>query len=282
VPGNPCRADAPKWGINVDSSIVTYKNLGGLGPSPIKEKPWYAPEQSIVYEEVGTYYGKKIDLIVTADDTYGPAQKRSDSEGLRWLRDVNGIESGAEVPSIGIHVQGTFTFTFTVVDSLSKKKIPVPEDYSNNVAFFDLDGDEDGYEEIGTCDASNVYTFKNSIGVRPSCTKSPICAGQARCHAKNMIEEVQSDGMTFTRMTTDQKAASVTFSMVGENAGEFQMTYTTGHERRLFIFKGTNDMICDGMASTTTASTTTKPTPKPAPAAPGKKPVFGKSPFVMR
>jgi len=222
---------------------VKYKNLGGLGPSPVEKKPWYAPEQSVVYEEVGTYFGKKIDLIVTADDTYGPAQRKSGAAGLRWLNAVNGIESGEVVPTIGVEVKGNFTFTFTVVDSESKTKIPVPKDYPNNVAFFDLDGSEDGFEEVSTCDASNTFTY-GSKGVRTTCTKSPICGGEARCHAKNMIKEVPSDNFNFEAMTRDQRAASVTFSMVGENAGKFHMTYKTGSNHRMFIFKGTNDMIC--------------------------------------
>jgi len=232
-------------------------------------KPWYAPEQSLVYEEVGTYFGKKIDIIVTADDTYGPAQRKGGSGAIRWLNAMNGVQSGESVPSIGVEVKGNFTFTFTVFDSESKKKIPVPMDYSNNVAFYDVDGEEDGFEQISTCDASNIYTYGNSKGVRATCAKSPICGGQARCHAKNMMEEVDHEGMIFEAMTRDQKAASVTFSMVGENAGEFQMTYTTGSNHRIFIFKGTNDMICAPKS----------PTTAPPASIFGKLPTFGKLPI---
>ena len=36
-PGDPCSEDAPQWGINVNSRIVKYKQLGGLGPSPLNK-----------------------------------------------------------------------------------------------------------------------------------------------------------------------------------------------------------------------------------------------------
>ncbi len=200
-------------------------------------------------------------MTITADAEYEQAHKNApDYDNVspaEFAEKYNGVQDGKNVASIGTLSTGTFSFTFhfTYADGSDAVIDYLP------LTFYDLDG---GAENVATCDAVGEAVHKPNFTcvddrdtkvyypVNATCDDSSECSGALKCFADAYPEEVQ-EPEDWADMNPEQKLAAVTYLFKGKST--FDMTYTTTKQHRVYIFRGSNELICKEQGATTPSTT---------------------------
>lgn len=221
--------------LNFNSRQIKTNNLGGLGPKGGPGGP------CIWWTNVGVLNGKKIDLTMTPiGGAYGAANlkyKRWGRSGKWFARRFHGsLKTG--VGSAGSMKQGKFTFQYKFFYSATKK--PAKLNYLP-LTFYDLDG---GKEFVRTYDAVGVAAAKPTGMRKYGCRKHGRAHPQGYyCFADGAKREYRFP-RNFDKLSRYEKMASITFLF--QNKASFKMIYKTTYDHRVFMFKGSEAIICKG------------------------------------
>jgi len=210
---------------------IKTNNLGGLGPKAGPGGP------IIWWTNVGVLNGRKIDLTMTpVGGAYGSANakyKRWGRSGKWFARRFHGsLRPG--VGSAGSMKAGKFVFLYKFMYSKSKK--PATISYLP-LTFYDLDG---GKEFVRTYDAVGVAASKPTGMRRFGCQKQ---GGKKFCFADGARGEYPFP-RNFDRLSRRDKMPCITFLF--KNKASFKMIYKTTYDHRVFMFKGSEALVCKG------------------------------------
>jgi len=217
--------------LSFNKRQIKTNNLGGLGPKGGPGGP------CIWWTNVGKLNGRNIDLTMTpVGGAYGSANakyKRWGRSGKWFAKRFHGsLKPG--VGSAGSMKKGRFVFLYKFMYSKSKKPATIA---FLPLTFYDLDG---GKEFIRTYDAVGVAASKPTGMQRYGCKKK---GGKQFCFADGARREYPFP-RNFDRLTKRDKMPCVTFLF--QNKASFKMIYKTTYDHRVFMFKGSEALICKG------------------------------------
>lgn len=217
--------------LSFNKNQIKTNNLGGLGPKAGPGGP------CIWWTNVGVLNGHKIDLTMTpVGGAYGSANakyKRWGRSGKWFARRFHGsIRRG--VGSAGSMKAGKFVFLYKFMYSKSKK--PATINYLP-LTFYDLDG---GKEFVRTYDAVGVAAAKPTGMQGFGCQKR---GSKKYCWANGARREYRFP-RNFDRLSRYEKMSSITFLF--KNKASFKMHYKTTYDHRIFMFKGSEALVCKG------------------------------------
>jgi len=222
--------------LTFNKKQIKTNNLGGLGPKAGPGGP------CIWWTNVGVLNGRKIDLTMTpVGGSYGSANakyKRWGRSGKWFAKRFHGsLKRG--VGSAGSMKKGQFVFLYKFFYSKSKK--PATISYLP-LTFYDVDG---GKEFLRTYDAIGVAASKPTAIPRFGCQKK---GGKKFCFAdaarRNYRLSRKMTARHFDRPSWYLKQCSITFLF--KNKASFKMTYKTTYDHRVFMFKGSEALVCKG------------------------------------
>jgi len=256
--------------IELSLGSNSVNNLGGF--ANLAKKWWQQKDpEHIRWTNVATFDGKQLDLLA---EEVGTAYKDSANyrynrkTAYEWGNENNGDPyPGTGVGAIACLKPGTYTFKCTLVEAGTTN--PVEVDYFS-MTYFDFDGKK---EAAKTCDATGAKA-KNPPGAEEqadnghfhfgSASESPYledwgCAegggcAELECSAKAAHKEITEpkNKAGWDHLTGDSRKAAITFHF--KQRSSFEMTYTTNHPHRWFLFKGTRSLCGDDDGSSSDGS----------------------------